>query len=324
MRTLVKEALLAVNWRSSTPRNPHIRGRGRTAGAMKDRKKKPVDFTPPSDVVVQVAIDLLPTIPKTWINRPDLSHTQEQALGLLVTGGLVELKVPFLLCGVGDKQAVAVRFRFFGRDGLAQALEPALKEAWVLWGEHYQPGNVYVASSGDKQAWRLTEYGEEAAQEIARGEIDYLQDFLRTPGVPGVDKLPPPLTFVPGVSRPVVNGEGYVESVKIINSDSEPVRVEVTNLKDVSTPLENISRAFQEGVLNLTGADKLSGKPRARTRGRKKLSAKEEKRRRRILERWERASESNISRADFCEGEEISVKDLENFQRWQQQRENRA
>jgi hypothetical protein len=65
-------------------------------------------------------------------------------------------------------------------------------------------------------------------------------------------------------------------------------------------------------------ARKVAGK-----RGRKKLPPKEERRRLAILERWERAS-GECSRKDFCADEGITVKQLENFQRWKQQRENRG
>jgi hypothetical protein len=57
--------------------------------------------------------------------------------------------------------------------------------------------------------------------------------------------------------------------------------------------------------------------------GRKKLPAKEEQRRRGILGRWEQASGAGISRKRFCDDERITVKDLENYQRWAQQRDNR-
>jgi hypothetical protein len=62
---------------------------------------------------------------------------------------------------------------------------------------------------------------------------------------------------------------------------------------------------------------------KGRRKGRKKLPPKEERRRLAILERWERAS-GECSRNDFCDTEGITVKQLENFQRWKQQRENRG
>ena len=60
-----------------------------------------------------------------------------------------------------------------------------------------------------------------------------------------------------------------------------------------------------------------------RKKGRKKLPPKEEKRRLGILARWKRAS-GTIPRRAFCDDEGIELKDLENFQRWAQQRENRG
>ncbi len=68
---------------------------------------------------------------------------------------------------------------------------------------------------------------------------------------------------------------------------------------------------------------KTLGEPTQVKPGRKKLTAKEEQRRRDILERWERASSAGVSRERFCDDENITVKDLENFQRFFKQRENR-
>jgi hypothetical protein len=100
-------------------------------------------------------------------------------LGLLVAAGLVERRFSVRLRGVGDSRAVAARFRFTGQAGLIEALEPALAEAWDLWGK--EGNNVYVESSDGEGEWRLTDQGEQAAQEAARGEVDYLTTFLRTP-----------------------------------------------------------------------------------------------------------------------------------------------
>ena len=66
--------------------------------------------------------------------------------------------------------------------------------------------------------------------------------------------------------------------------------------------------------------------------GRKKLSPEKEQYRREVLESWERASGAGISREQFCsdwnlehpDEDDIAPKDIENFQRWKQQRENRG
>ena len=73
-------------------------------------------------------------------------------------------------------------------------------------------------------------------------------------------------------------------------------------------------------------------KPTQQKPGRKKVSPGEEQRRLDILEDWERASEAGISRRRFCEDwnlehldeEDIGPQDIEKFQRWKQQRENRG
>lgn len=64
--------------------------------------------------------------------------------------------------------------------------------------------------------------------------------------------------------------------------------------------------------------------PKARRRGRKKVSEDEEERRRDILKQWEQAREAGVSRKDFCDDSKITTNDLENYQRWAQQRENRG
>ncbi len=89
---------------------------------------------------------------------------------------------------------------------------------------------------------------------------------------------------------------------------------------------ENVERIGQEiQTPDFIDAEPVKSlpEPSRRKPGRKKLPPKEERRRLAILERWERAS-GECSRKDFCADEGIMVKQLENFQRWKQQRENRG
>lgn len=62
---------------------------------------------------------------------------------------------------------------------------------------------------------------------------------------------------------------------------------------------------------------------KGRKPGRNKISGKNEKKRYEILQEWE-SVKGNRSRKDFCVDKGITVKQLENFQRWKQQRENRG
>lgn len=191
----------------------------------------PTDSSPPSPEAVKAAMQILGRVPKTWAAVPKLSHLESQALGLLVQGGLVERRLSLRLRAVGDERAVAVRFRFTGQAGLAQAMEPGLAEAWDLWEATWKEGKkVYVEPPEGEGEWRLTDQGEDAAQQLADGDADYLHDFLRTPGVPGMETMPAHLRFVPGAARRVVAGDGHVERVEVVNAGSEPLSVQVDNL----------------------------------------------------------------------------------------------
>ncbi len=62
---------------------------------------------------------------------------------------------------------------------------------------------------------------------------------------------------------------------------------------------------------------------RRRKPGRPRVSPEKEKLRLTILERWERARDAKTSRDLFCKDWDITVKQLENYQRWRRQRETR-
>ena len=66
-----------------------------------------------------------------------------------------------------------------------------------------------------------------------------------------------------------------------------------------------------------------SPKKPAGRRGRKELPAKKSKRRMGILERWDRAGGAGISRKQFCDDEDITIRELQKYQDWLRQRENR-
>jgi hypothetical protein len=215
-------------------------------------------FPPRSPEIVQAAIELLAKVPKTWNAVCQLSNLEEKALGLLVSVGLIERRLSVRFRGVGDTRAVEARFRFTGQAGLIEALEPALAESWGLWGK--EGNKVYVEPGDGAGEWRLTDLGEQAAGEAARGDIDFLRTFLRTPAVPGVEMLPPPAPgrvlcrYMPGWHRPIVPGEGHVERVEVVNAEAKPPSVKVENLSEVSSPLADIARVLQEGMRRLEEA----------------------------------------------------------------------
>ena len=77
---------------------------------------------------------------------------------------------------------------------------------------------------------------------------------------------------------------------------------------------------------DLDGAREPEGKlPAARRgRGRKKLSPREDKRRMKIIERWDQAKEDGVSKDDFCKDENITPRFLQTCLDWLRQRETRA
>lgn len=66
-----------------------------------------------------------------------------------------------------------------------------------------------------------------------------------------------------------------------------------------------------------------SSKKTAGRQGRKNLSAKESKRRTKILEQWDRAGGAGISRKQFCDDKGITIRMLQKYQDWLRMREHR-
>jgi hypothetical protein len=290
----------------------------------------PTDFSPPSPEAMEAAVQLLGRVPKTWAAVPELSHLESQGLGLLVAGGLVERRLSMRLRAVGDKRAVAIRFRFTGQAGLAQAVEPALAEAWALWEAAWKAGRkVYVEPSEGEGEWRLTDQGE-LAEKCRVGDLDdvrYLRDFLRTPGVPGVCPLPAPLPpFLAGTARFVVNGEGHAERVEVVNADSETLSVRVANLEEVSGPLGDIARIVEARFGRLAE----EGQPRGQAecgggrRGPAPLPMKDALRYVGLLRKWADVQEADqgkpkgqrVTKGKFALANHTTAPDLKAAQSW--------
>jgi len=207
---------------------------------------------------MEAGMKLLARVLKTWAAVPELSQLEQKGLGLLVAAGLVERRLCLRLRAVGKKRAVEVRFRFSGETGLAQAMEPGLAESWSRWETHLTAGRkVYVEWPEGEGEWRLTDMGEQAEKDRqgSLADVQGLRHFLRRPGVPGADELPPEYRFLLGV-RPVVSGEGHVERVEIVNVDSQSLSVHVDNLEKLSGPARDIARAVEVGFQRLVEAKK--------------------------------------------------------------------
>lgn len=95
------------------------------------------------------------------------------------------------------------------------------------------------------------------------------------------------------------------------------------DLKDeIDESLKKLHRQARELQSPKASGGSKSGK--ARRPGRKPLPESECNRRYEILRNWKRAGEAGIARKDFCAEQGITVKDLENYQRWADQRNNRS
>ncbi len=294
----------------------------------------PPDVKPPSAEAVKAAMDLLPRVPKTWSAMPELSRLEEEGLGLLVAADLVERRVVVGLRTVGDGRTIQIRFRFSGQQGLAQALEPGLAEAWSLWEKTWGEGKkVYAEPPEEAGNWRLTDQGELAVQDQVKGDVRYLRDVLRTPGVPGMEGNPPHLRFVPGVGRPMYPGEGHVERVEVVNAGSEPLSVRVENLDEVSGPLGDIARAVQEALDRLPKAKPVERQRptgQGRRRGPAPLPFNEALRYVQMLRKWaevqaENEGKTNAQRTtkeEFAGANGTTEPDVRSMQTWYRNQRN--
>jgi hypothetical protein len=302
----------------------------------------PDRISAPPELLEQAVSDLLGRIPDTWQEyRPDdLTETQSQGLFLLVAAGMVERRERLRMRMFNHPLVAEATITCTGEYGGIEAMQPLIASLWSDWQDAFREwekgdtANMPPAHCErlEPSEWRLTDQGQIAQQDIQEGEQKTVFDFVLKRGF--FDGRPRPLPDGRVSRREPVRGYGALVSMEKkqaadLNGNGAGT-VNVGNWREGGDAFAQafgpmLAKAFE----GLQAQEDAKAEPPAKTekkgrrKGRKKLPPKEERRRRAILERWERAS-GECSRKDFCADEGITVKQLENFQRWKKQRENRG
>jgi hypothetical protein len=283
--------------------------------------------------------ELLRRIPETWRDyRPDdLSETQEQGLFLLTAAGMVERRERLRLRFANHPVVAEATITMTGEYGGIEALEPLVANLWADWQDAFREwkkgdaANVSPAHCErlEPSEWRLTDQGQIARQDIQKGEQKTVFDFVLKRGF--FDGRPRMMPDGRVTRREPVRGKGSLVKMDKTTADAAPAAVNIGNWGEGGDAFAQafgpmLAKAFE----GLQAQEDAKAEPPAKTdkkgrrKGRKRLPPKDERKRLETLAAWQRARDAGVSRRDFCDDVGITVKQLENFQRWKQQRENRG
>lgn len=307
----------------------------------------PGRITASAEMLEAAVAELLRLIPDTWqkYKPDDLSEVKAEALFLLVAAGLVERRGRIRLRMLNFPVVFEATFTATGEYGLVEAVEPLAAALWAEWQEPYQKWNksdtakatpFHCESLGPSE-WRLTEQGVKDSKKLrADGEDKrFLLDFILQRGL--YDRKPHVSPFNGQVfQQKPVRGKGALVKFDKVKADAAPGAVNIGNWREGGDAFAQafgpiIGKMFEAMQAQTLAAQAKAPAPAlppaanksAARRGRKKLSPKESKRRQETLKSWQQASEAGVTREQFCDDKGITSKELQNFQDWQRQRENR-
>jgi len=214
----------------------------RLAMGTTSRKMNNPMSAPQNTQMDQAIVTLLHDAPHMWASVPTdrLSATDERAVRLLTSAALVEQRFEFRLSLIGHPVQLKVTATATGEYGLAEAMEPVLRQAWEPWAEFYREHLTKPADERPRffcektgpTSWRLTPEGVQAQQDLADGHTKRVLDFVqkRTAVFYGL----------------VVRGYGKAERIEQIQAKPAPTQVEVTNLEELSSPLAQVAAMMQQ------------------------------------------------------------------------------
>jgi hypothetical protein len=289
----------------------------------------PGRITASAEMLEAAVADLLRLIPETWqAYRPDdLSETKAQALFMLTAAGRVERRDRLRLRMLNHPLAAEATITVTGEYGAVEALESLIASLWQDWQSayikwrHSEMGDAEFCHSERREPseWRLTDQGVIARKNLDAGKKEQcvVFDFVLKRGF--------------FRNRDPVRGVGSLVKIDKVKADSAaPGAVNIANWHEGGDALVQalgplITKGFeamQAHAFALTSS--ANANKTATRRGRKKLSPKESQLRQEILGRWERAGQARVTREQFCKDEEITSRELQIFQDWARQRENRS
>jgi len=186
--------------------------------------------------------------PENWQPTPsDLAQQERQALEALVGAGLVERRITFAVRLPGQTEQATISIEVTGEFGLAEAMEAAVQDLWLRWGErwaelHKQIDTPRPIVEVQENLWRLTADGESAQTDLGGTPEDRQRviDFVLKRGF--FDGTPKRLPDGRITRRQPVRGYGRLLRCQIENAPSGPVGVQVANWAEGA---EAFAQAFE-------------------------------------------------------------------------------
>jgi len=209
-----------------------------------------VRLTGANDPLDQAILALLARLPLRWeaIDLDGLTAIEQEALKLLVAGGMVERRFSIRVSLIGQPECVEATLTATGECGFAEGFEPVLKAAWQAWAREYLKGRAgapqdqptfHCESIGPQEA-RLTTDGQQARADIEAGKARTALDFLHRRTLVFVDRT--------------VRGHGRTEklrTVKVVSGPTAPLQVEVVNKGPMAAIAETLTRWFEQQAKQL-------------------------------------------------------------------------
>ncbi len=214
----------------------------------------------------EAVVRLLLQAPENWQPTPsDLAQQERQALEALVGAGLVERRITFAVRLPGQTEQATISIEVTGEFGLAEAMEAAVQDLWLRWGErwaelHKQIDTPRPIVEVQENLWRLTADGESAQTDLGGTLKDRQRviDFVLKRGF--FDGTPKRLPDGRITRRQPVQGYGRLLRCQIENAPSGPVGVQVANWAEGA---EAFAQAFERLFQAFTPPAKESPTPKA-------------------------------------------------------------
>lgn len=204
---------------------------------------------PSFDPIQASVITLLNRIPDAWatFDQESLREVEQKALVFLVAAGMVERRFQIRLGMLDNDVLVEAACTATGENGLVEALEKLVAAMWREWQKQYETWrqgdtpetSPFYCQQMEPNKWRLTEQGELARRDIARGEETTPVDFILKRGFfDGRSRL---VNGKPVGGEPVA-GNGRLLRFAKLPADSPPTGVCIGNRDEGA---QAFARAFQ-------------------------------------------------------------------------------
>lgn len=263
------------------------------------------------DPLSEAIASLLSRIPSTWqrYDPASLTDSGRQALSLLTAAGMAERRITFSVRLAGRDDAVRATIEATGESGLAMALESLVTDLFARWGEDWrklreQTGDrpSFVVQR-DEEEWRLTDQGDLACRDLARGDSAPIDFVLRRGFYDDQPRMLPDGRVQSG--RPPVKGNGRLIQHKFLSNT--PAEVNISNWREgaeaFAEAFEQLSHMLkrQKPVTEqLSGDELLSSRQLAERFGRDPQALKQR------LRRWR---EKHAGSTDWVENTERGPRD---------------